>query len=124
MDSTSEGSLEGLKALMAKTDAMYTKASLVGLRTDSLADAAHHIRQAEDAIAQGLPIWQVREYERKAIADYKRAKTELGSGVSDSVEQSERSDVLEDVVDGGTDIVPSNYRDLVSEYYKSLGQSL
>ena len=122
MDSTAEGSLEGLKSLMAKTDATYIKASLMNLRTDSLATAAHHLHQAEDAVSDGLPISQIREYERRAVAALKNAKTELGAGVSDSVKQDERSSALEDVVDGGTDIVPANYRDLVSEYYKSLSE--
>ena len=124
LDSTAEGSLDGLQSLMAKTDAMYVKASLLNLRTDSLATAAHHFRQAEDAVSEGLPISQIREYEKKAIAALRKAKTELGSGVSDAVEQDEQAHVLDDVVDGGTDLVPASYRDLVSEYYKSLGETL
>jgi len=123
MDATAEGSAAGLEALMAKTDATYVKASLLNLRVDSLATAAHNIRQASDAVAAGLPISQVREYERRAIGELRKAKTELASGVSDTVEQDEQPNVLEDVVDGGADLIPANYRDLVSEYYRSLNQA-
>jgi hypothetical protein len=124
MDATAQGSLEGLQALMAKTEATYVKASLMNLRSDSLATAAHHLHHAEDAVSAGLPISQVREYERRAVAALKKAQTELGSGVAGSVKEEGQSEVLEDVVDGGTDVVPSNYRDLVSEYYKSLSEAL
>ena len=124
MDAAGAGSLEGLEALMARTDALYIKASLRNLRTDSLAAAAHHIRQAADAIAEGLPISQVREYQRKAAAALKQAQVELGAGVSASMADDAKALPVEDLVDSGAENVPSSYKDLVAEYFRSLNESL
>ena len=71
---------------MARAQAMHVKASLMNLRTESLGAAAHHMRQANDAIANGLPIGQVKEYQRRAVAALQQAQTELEGGVSDSVD--------------------------------------
>lgn len=124
MDSTAQGSLDGLGALMAKTKAAYLRCSLLNLRTDSLGAAAHHMRQANDAIAAGLPISQVREHQRQAMAALKRAKTELSSGVTDSIDEGQKTAVLADVVEGGADQAPRIYKELVAEYFKSLSESI
>jgi len=124
MDSTEAGSLKGLEALMARTESLYVKASLMNLRTESLGDAAHHMQQANDAIAAGLPISQVREYQRRATASLKRAQTELGSGVSGSADEGGGAPAIENVTEGATDEAPATYRTLVNEYFRALNESM
>jgi len=125
VDSTAQGSMEGLEALMAKTQAIHVKASLLNLRTESLGAAAHHMHQASDAIAAGLPISQVREHQKRVIAALRRARTELSAGAAGSIgDDGIRTTVLEDVVEGGTDNAPANYRELVAEYFRSLSESI
>jgi len=52
VDSKEAGSNDGMAALMARqADALYAKASMKNVRVDSLKDAAHQLRQADDAIA-------------------------------------------------------------------------
>jgi hypothetical protein len=125
MDSSEAGSLEGLMAAMAKrADSAYAQASLKGLRADSLKTAAHHIRQANDAIAKGAPIAQVQELKRKAIMDLRKAKTELGQGAVSSLDAAGTGELIHDVVESSPDEAPPRYRGLVSEYYKKLSESL
>jgi len=124
MDAAAPGSVEGLESLLAKTQAAHVKASLMNLRTDSLSEAAHHMRQASDAISHGLPILEVREYQRRAVASLKRAKTELDSGVVTSIDEGPAPAApIEDATDEGNDEAPPTYRDLVAEYFKSLSES-
>jgi len=124
MDSAAQGSTKGLEALMARTQSIHTKASMLNMRTESLSAAAHHIRQANDAIAAGLPIRQVREHQRRAITALKQAKTELASGVSGTLDSGEKAVPLEDTIESGPDNAPEAYRDLVADYFKSLSQDL
>jgi hypothetical protein len=94
------------------------------MRTESLDSAAHHMRQATDAIAAGLPIRQVREHRRDALAALVHARTELDSGVSGSLEQGRGTMPLDDAVENAAENAPAAYRDLVGEYFKSLSGSL
>lgn len=124
MDAPVPGSAAGLKAMMAKADAMTVQASLLHLRTEALSAAAHHIRQATDAINAGLPIGQVREYQRRAVVALKEAHTDLGAGTLDVAIDSTPLDELSDVVEGTLDTAPPAYRDLVAEYFRSLDEEL
>jgi hypothetical protein len=125
MDSTEEGSLDGMEALMARqVDAMYTKASLKNVRADSLKNAAHHLRQAADAVARGGSIEQIREHRKQAAVALKRAKTQLRSGPSDALSDGRSSALLDDVLAAGPDEAPPRYRDLVADYYKKLNETL
>jgi hypothetical protein len=124
MDSAAKGSAKGLESLMARTEALHVKASLFNMRTESLEDAAHHMRQANDAVAAGLPIRQVKEHQRDALAALKQARTELGSGVSGSLGQGRGKMPVEDAVENAAENAPTAYRDLVGEYFKSLSGSL
>jgi len=72
MDSTEQGSMEGMAALAAKADALYAEASLKNVRVDSLKEAAHHIRQSGDAVAKGN-ISQMREFRQMAAKELMRA---------------------------------------------------
>ena len=124
MDSTGHGSWEGLASLMAKTEAVHIKASLLNLRTESLGAAAHHMKQADDAIAQGLPIHAVRGHHRRAIQALKAARTELESGVSVGVSSADIGTSTDKATLGTSDEAPEAYRTLVAEYYRSLSETM
>lgn len=125
MDSQEAGSMEAMSALMAKqADQTYAQASMKGMRTDSIKQAAHHIRQLQDAIARGAPIDQVAELKRKAVADLKKAKTELGKDNAGELDGRVSAVTVNDIVEAGSEEAPPKYRDLVSEYYKKLSESL
>ena len=125
MDSNEAGSLEAMAALMAKqADATYAQASLKGVKSDSLKAAAHHMRQAADAIARGAPIDQVAELKRKALAELRAGRTELEQGNTDVLDTRVTSSLLKDVLEAGPEEAPPKYRGLVSEYYKKLNESL
>lgn len=124
MDSTAQGTMDGLKSLMEKAETMHVKASLMNLRTTEIGAAVHHIRQADDMINRGQ-IGEVKELLKRSTAELKRAATDLGAGVGDSIDSGTSAARLDDVVDGGgTDQAPKAYKDLVAEYYKSLNDKL
>ncbi len=125
MDSTEEGSLDGMEALMAKqADAMYTKASLKNIRADSFKTAAHHLRQAADAVAAGRSIEQIKEHRKQAVVALKRARTQLQAGPSATLTGGRSSALLDDVLAAGPDDAPPRYRNLVADYYKKLNEAL
>ncbi len=124
IDSSEEGSWEGMAALMArKADALYAKASLKNIRVDALKQAAHHLRQAEDAIARGQ-IEQVREFRRLAAVALQQAQARLEAGPSGAIDTGRGTGFLDDVVAGGSDMAPADYRDQVADYYRALNKVL
>lgn len=125
MDATEAGSWGQFMEQMArKADQSYAQASLKGLRTDSLKTAAHHIRQASDAISKGVPIGQVAELRRKAIGALKKAKTELGEGSATTLDGGVATSSLTDVIEAEQDLAPAKYRGLNADYYKKLNEEL
>jgi hypothetical protein len=123
MDSAEAGTWsKALENMAKKTDQAYAQASMKGLRTDSLETAAHHIRQATDAISKGAPIGQVAELRRKAIGALKKAKTELGEGSGASLDGQNFISTLKDVIEADQDLSPEKYRKLNAEYYKTLNE--
>ncbi len=125
MDATEAGSWADSLARMAKrTDQSYAQASMKGLRTDSLKSAAHHIRQASDAVSKGVPIGQVAELRRKAIGALKKAKTELGEGSASTLDGGIATSTLSDVIEAEQDLSPAKYRGLNADYYKKLNEGL
>ena len=106
-----------------KADTMFAKASMQNVRADSLKDAAHHLRQASDAVAKGN-ISQVKEFRKMAIAELRKAKAQIDAAKSGSFYIDQNPSLIEDVVEGGPDLAPPKYRDLVAEYYKSLNKAL
>jgi hypothetical protein len=124
IDSSEQGSSEGMSALMAKkVDSIYAKASLKNIRVDSLKNAAHHLRQAEDAIAEGN-IEQMKEFRRLAAVSLQKAQARLEAGPSGAVDSGSGSDILDDVVEGGSDMAPADYREEVADYYRALNEIL
>ena len=125
MDSAEKGSGAQSLAMMAKrADTTYAQASMKGMRSDSLKNAAHHLRQAEDAVSKGAPIGEIAEWKRKAMAELKKAKTELGEGSAASLDGRNSTSLVNDIVEASPDEAPAKYRGLVSEYYKKLNESL
>jgi hypothetical protein len=123
MDSSEAGTWsKALENMAKKTDQAYAQASLKGLRTDSLEAAAHHIRQATDAISKGVPINQVAELRRKVIGALKKAKTELGEGSASSLDGQNFISTLKDVIEADQELSPEKYRKLNAEYYKTLNE--
>ena len=124
MDSTEQGSADGQDALMAKrADAMYAKASTQNIRVDSLKAAAHHLRQADDAIAKGN-IAQLRENRRVALLEMQKAKAQIDAELAGNLTMDHKPSVLQGAIEAGPDAAPARYRDLVSEYYKALNDTL
>jgi uncharacterized protein with von Willebrand factor type A (vWA) domain len=124
MDSNEAGSMEGLQNLLSqRADAIYAKASMQNVRADDLKAAAHHMRQASDAIAKGQ-IEQMKEFRKMAAASLKKAQVEMSASKTGGFVIQENPSLIEGVVDGGSDLAPPKYRDLVAEYYKALNSSL
>lgn len=124
MDSNEAGSMEGLEAMMAeKADTLFAKASMQNVRADALKDAAHHLRQASDAVAGGN-IAQLKEHRKMAMAALKRAKAQINAAATGSFNIEKKTSLLDDVVDGGAELAPAKYRALVAEYYKALNDGL
>ncbi len=125
MDSTEAGSwAESLDNMAKKADQAFAQASLKGLRTDSLEAAAHHIRQAADAVSKGVPITQVTELRLKAIGALKKARTELGEGAIANLDGQSFTSTLSDVVEAGQERSPEKYRELNADYYKKLNEAM
>jgi hypothetical protein len=124
MDAKAPGDRQGLKSLMARTEALNARLGAMGLRTEALERAAHHMRQAGDAVAAGLPIAQVREHRRRAVAALKTAQTDLKTGrvVTGALSGSSASS-LDDAVEETAAEAPREYRDLVADYYKALREA-
>ncbi len=123
-ESTEAGSQEGMEALLAKqADAIYAQASLQKVKAGSLVEAAHHLRQASDAVADGR-IQQVSEFRNLAVSALRKAQIELDAGPSGSVDITKKPDIVDSFTGGGPDLAPRQYRDAVSDYYKLLNESL
>ena len=124
VDSTEQGSYEGMAAIMAKkADAIFAEASMKNVRVDSLKNAAHHIRQSAEAVARG-DIRQMKEHKKAAAAELMEARAQLQAGPNSAIPVNRTIDMLEGVVESGSDAAPTEYRDKVSEYYKALNGAL
>jgi hypothetical protein len=124
VDSTEQGSYEGMAAIMAKkADALYAEASQKNIRVDSLKNAAEHIRQSADAIAKG-DIRQMKEHKKMAAAQLMEARAQLKAGPNSAIPVNRTIDMLEGVVESGSDAAPEEFRDKVSEYYTALNGAL
>jgi len=117
-----QGSMLGLQAMLRRNaEAIYGKASLMHIRTGSLNEAIENMRRAEDAMARGFPIRQVAEFQQRAMAALKRAQTGIeGVSYEEVSETGGRGAVPDEQVATAADEAPAQYRELVSEYFKSL----
>ncbi len=120
VDSKEAGSNDGMAALMARqADALYAKASMKNVRVDSLKDAAHQLRQSNDAIAKGN-IEQMKEFRKMAASSLSRASAQLQAGPSGAMEAQGKAGALDNVIESGPDQAPPQFRAKVAEYYKAL----
>ncbi|MBU4285603.1 MAG: hypothetical protein KKD76_01735 [Verrucomicrobia bacterium] len=117
-----QGSELGLQTMLKRNaQALYARSELSHVRTGSLDEAIRWMQQAEDAIAKGYPIQQVREFQRNAVTALKKSQTELGGAVMESADASaSAAPPIDDQLAGVRDEAPTAYRELVSEYFKSL----
>jgi len=117
-----QGSELGLQAMLKRNaQALYARSELSHVRTGSLDEAIRWMQQAEDAIAKGYPIQQVREFQRNAVTALKKSQTELSGAVMDSADaNAPAAPPIDDQLAGVRDEAPTAYRELVSEYFKSL----
>ena len=113
----------GMQAMLRRhAEALYANASLMHVRTGDLDEAILSMRKAEDAMAAGR-IQQVREFQKRAVIALKKTKVELeGGSTAAAIGLSEGAPPPEEQATGVVDEAPANYRDLVSEYFKSLNQ--
>ena len=114
----------GMAALLKKrADALYAAASLQHVRTGALDEAVIHLRDAADAEAQGRPIEEVREYQRLAHAALQKAQVQLQGGMTtESIDSSARKSTTQEVA-GAADEAPAAYKEMVSDYYKSINNA-
>ncbi|MBM4153810.1 MAG: hypothetical protein FJ221_02105 [Lentisphaerae bacterium] len=114
----------GLQAMLRRNaEALYAKASMAHIRTGNLDEAVRAMRQAEDAMRNGASIREVREYQRRAAAALAQTKGDLGPGVFTPVMAADAGMPLIGAQEASTaDDAPPAYRDLVSEYFRSLSE--
>ena len=122
-DANMPGSEEGFQAMLRRNaEAVYAKASLMHVQTRSLEEAVGNMRHAEEAMAGGK-IRQVREFQQRAVVALKKTMTELNPGAgTEAIDVARGTVPVEEQVAGVADEAPSNYRDLVAEYFKSLSE--
>jgi hypothetical protein len=123
-DTQAAGNEAGWQALLRRNaEALFAKASLSHVRTGSLDEAARYMRDAEVAMQKGLPIREVREFQRKAVAALKQTQAELQSGLTAQQVQLGRSATRDAQLAAASDAAPPAYRDLVAEYFKALSEA-
>jgi hypothetical protein len=117
-----QGSELGLQAMLKRNaQALYARSELAHVRTGSLDEAIRWMQRAENAMAKGFPIQQVREFQRNAVTALKKSQTELGGAAMDSADTSApAAPPIDEQLAGARDEAPAAYRELVSEYFKSL----
>ncbi|NQU10193.1 hypothetical protein HQ590_05355, partial [bacterium] len=115
----------GLQEMLRRdAEAVYARASALHIRTGNLDDAVVAMRDAEQALRDKRPIQQVREFQRRAMAALQRTQADLNAGFSaEGLQAGPRGSGLTDQLAGVPEEAPSGYRDLVAEYFKSLGSA-
>lgn len=122
MDSTEEGSAEGMEALLARhAEDIYAQATMQNIRVDSLQAAVHHLRHADDAVAKG-DIFQLREHRRTALAELQRARMQLDAQPEGMIDLDAAPQIIRDAVQAGPDQAPAQFRTQVAEYFKLLNE--
>jgi len=124
-DAKDGNSGNGMAALLKKrADSLYAAASLQHVRTGSLDEAILHMRDAEDALAEGKPIEEVREYRRLAHEALRKAQVEMQGGMStESIDSQGTQKDTNQQIAGAADEAPAVYQKMVSDYYKSINDA-
>ncbi len=114
----------GLQALLRRSaEALYARASMAHIRTGSLEDAVRAMRQAEEAMRRGAPIYEVREFQRRAAQALARARMELGAGAYVPVPTGPARPLMGADDAAPVEAAPPAYRDLVAEYFRLLSET-
>lgn len=123
-DAPMEGSDLGILAQMKRdAEALYAKASLLHVRTIGLDQAVEALGRAHEALVNNR-IQQVREYQRVAVAALRRARAQLDAGLSaESLPADTVARAPSERVAGLADEAPDEFRELVSNYFKSLAET-
>jgi hypothetical protein len=123
-DSKSGGGNGMLALLQKRADALYAAASLEHVRSESLQDAVVHLRDAQDAEEEGKPMEEVREYLRMAREALQKSQVDLQGGITTEAAGAQQAPPANPgEVAGAADEAPVAYRDLVSDYYKSINDA-
>ncbi len=119
-----QGSVETLEAMLRRdTEAVYGKASLMRVQTGALDEAVRNLRLAEEAAAKGLPISQVREFQRRAAAALVQTRSQwTGAYLTDWSGGAGRTDLGDEQTASAAEEAPPEYRELVSKYFKALSE--
>ena len=110
--------------LVKYADAIYAKAQMSGLRIPpGFNSARENIRRAAEAGRAGN-IVQMREFQARAMQELSRAKASLEAGMADEAiglsTDGRRSP--DEGVASVPDEAPAEYRHLVSDYFKTIGE--
>ncbi len=116
----------GLQALLRRqAEALYARASMAHIRTGSLEDAVRAMQQAEEAIRRGMPIREVREFQRRAVEALARTRAELDAGLYTPVPPTGAAPPPIGADEAApAEAAPPAYRDLVAEYFRSLSEAV
>jgi tetratricopeptide (TPR) repeat protein len=119
---TAQPSDLGQQAMLRRNaETLYARATMSHLRTGRLDEAIRHMRQAEEALAGGLPIRQVREFQRRAAAALRATQADLDAGPAGAaLGTSAGATAPDETVASTPDEAPAEYRELVSDYFRSL----
>ena len=115
-------SLIGMQAMLRRNaEAIYARATMLHIRTGSLDEAVQAVKNAEEAMRSGKSIERVREFQRRASVALEKAQTDLAGGYyAEALPASATGPEVDEQLTGVPDEAPSDYRDLVAEYFKSL----
>ncbi|MGI6495617.1 MAG: hypothetical protein ACOX5G_05960 [Kiritimatiellia bacterium] len=114
----------GRQAMLRRSaETLYARATMNNLRTGRLDEAIRHMRSAEEALEKGLPIQQVREFQRRASVALRETRADLDAGVgARSLGAGSAAKAPDADVASTPDEAPPAYRSLVSDYFKALGE--
>jgi len=105
-------------------DTVYAKAQLSGLKIPpGFNSARENMRRAADAGGAGR-IAQMREFQERAVQDLLKARSTLDAGFSDETMGAELGLYRppEAAVASNPDEAPAEYRGMVSDYFKAIGE--
>ncbi len=122
--SVSKPSELGRQAMLRRdAETLYARATMNHLRTGRLDEAIRHMRMAEEALEKGLPIQQVREFQRRASVALRETQADLDAGIgAGALGAGSAAKAPDTDVASTPDEAPPAYRGLVSDYFKALGQ--
>ncbi len=105
-------------------DTVYAKAQLSGLKIPpGFNSARENMKRAAEAGRAGL-IAQMREFQDRAIQDLVKSQTSLDAGFSEETMGAELGAYRspDAAVASNPDEAPAEYRELVSDYFKAIGE--